>query len=79
MSLSSLKTHPNVEELELYFVLTDEIQGAIFTKDLIPNGSQIKVTNSNLDNYIERRISEIVDQYRMFVNELKAGLFSVRI
>jgi len=51
----------------------------IISEDLILDGSKIKVTHNNLDEYIKKRIEYITFFYKPFINEMKNGLFSVII
>ena len=43
----------DASQLDLDFTVNENIFGHISVKDLIPNGSQIPVTNDNKDQYIE--------------------------
>jgi hypothetical protein len=44
-----------VEDLELYFVVQYEHFGKMVHDELIPNGSNVQVTQDNLDEYIIKR------------------------
>lgn len=72
-----LKKRTIISDLEMYFVIDYEADGKIYSENLISNGSNILLTNHNLDLYIERRIQYILNQNKVFVCELQAGLFSV--
>ncbi len=74
----------NVEDLELYFSVEFELLGKIVQDELIPNGSNIRVTNKNLHEYIKKRlnnslfrIEHIQHKDKIFIHEIKSGLFSV--
>lgn len=59
--LISLKTYQgNVEDLSLNFTVTDEEFGVSLTRELIPNGANIPVTNLNRMEYIYR-----ISHYRL--------------
>ena len=66
-----------ISDLGMYFVVNYEADGKIYSDDLISNGSNVPLTNFNLDLYIEKRIEFILKQNLAFIIELKNGLFSV--
>jgi hypothetical protein len=43
----------------------------------VDNGSNIPVTNCN--DYFEKRIEFLIKRYKPFIEEIKKGLFRVRI
>lgn len=49
----------------------------MFTQELVKNGSNIKVTDKNLDFYIQQRLLCLVLNQIIFIDEMKKGLFSV--
>ncbi len=51
----------------------------IISEDLIPGGSNIKVTSKNIEKYITKRIEHIIRTQNPFINEMKNGLLSVRL
>jgi hypothetical protein len=61
----------------MFFVADYEIDGVVYSDELISNGSNIPVTNNNLDKFVEKKIQYIVKQHTPYLLELKAGLFSV--
>lgn len=61
----------------MFFVVNYEVDGVVYTDELISNGINIPLTNYNLDKYIERRIQYIINHHSPYLLELKSGLFSV--
>jgi hypothetical protein len=53
------KSGDSIDELEIYFCLEVEVEvegeNKVIIEELIPNGSNIKVTKENLDEYIDKR------------------------
>lgn len=68
-----------VSELGIYFEVQVEIQGKVHTDELVKNGSEVLVTNENLDDYIKKRIGIMQLKDKMYVNEIKSGIFSVSL
>jgi len=60
LSLIELQRRQGIEEFGMYFVVNYEIDGEIYSDDLIPDGSNIIVNNNNLDLYINKRIEYII-------------------
>lgn len=58
-SLQNLLSCDNVEEADLTFSVTSFVNGAYTDIDLIPNGSKIKVTQSNVEAYVNRMMNWI--------------------
>jgi hypothetical protein len=74
----------NLESLEIYFIIQYEKDGTLLTDELIPDGNNIKLTSENLEDYILKmyfivlyRIEYYQLKDRVFINEIKKGLFSV--
>ncbi|XP_077988397.1 E3 ubiquitin-protein ligase NEDD4-like isoform X2 [Glandiceps talaboti] len=72
---NSLKwiTENDPEDLELTFCVDEELFGQTLTKDLIPDGTNIKVTNDNKKKYIElviewRFVSRVQNQMAAFMD-----------
>ena len=53
-SLRWMKDNNNIEDLQQPFTYEVEVMGQIFTRELIPNGSNIIVTEDNKDTFITR-------------------------
>lgn len=66
-----------IGELSLYFAVEYNVDGILLSDDLVPDGGNTPVTNSNLDDYIHKRIQHMVQKNKLFVNEIKTGIFSV--
>ena len=62
---------------ELYFNLDIEKDGKITTYNLIENGENIQVTNKNIDLYIEKRISFLVNSQIPGIESIKKGIKKV--
>jgi hypothetical protein len=76
--LSKLKAYKeSLEDFEIYFCVEYECGGKIVSEELVPNGSNIKVTQHNLDDYITKRIEYVKNKDKPFINEIKTGLFSM--
>ena len=85
-SLLELKKIENIEELELYFLINYEIEGVMYSEELIENGGNIQVKNDNLDQYIEerykfikKRIEHLIKKDIPYYNEFRTGFLSVKI
>jgi hypothetical protein len=48
------KERDNLDSLEIYFIVQYEKDGKLMTDELVPDGSNIKVTAENLDDYITK-------------------------
>lgn len=77
-SLNKIFDYEKIEELELYYTVQYEASdGSIVTKELIEGGEDIQVTNENIEDYISLRVERIVYYQKMFVNEIKNGLYEI--
>jgi hypothetical protein len=73
-----MKKLENVEDLCIHYVVEfRDSQGSLIKDELIENGSNILVRDVN--DYIKRRIEYIIKKQQPFVNEIKEGLFKVKI
>jgi hypothetical protein len=61
----------------LYFVVQYNLEDKLVSDELIPDGSNILVTNNNIDEYILKRIDHIQLKDKLFINEIKSGLYSI--
>lgn len=78
-SLQKLKKmNPSlIPDLCMYYVYEYKDENdKLCSEDIIPNGSNILVTDIN--DYIEKRLNFMLSKYRIFVNQIKLGLFEVR-
>jgi hypothetical protein len=77
-SLKELKKIQNVENLCLYYVVEykDE-KGNLISDEIIKNGANRIVTD--IEDFIQRRIEYIEKKNKIYVNEIKNGLFNVLI
>jgi E3 ubiquitin-protein ligase NEDD4 len=77
-SLQKLLAVEDVSDMCLNFTTTEEIMGTHDEKELVEGGSQIKVTNGNLSDFVEANV-----KYRFFnrtmlqLTELLLGFFDV--
>ena len=55
------KNEENLNDLEMYFCIDEKINGKIKTIELIKNGNKIKVSNENLNEYINARINYLIE------------------
>ena len=76
-SLKELSKLERISELGLYFSIQDEVDGVLVTEELIPGGNNELVTNLNYDLFIQKRIEHLILKYKMYINEIKTGIFSV--
>ena len=80
LSLSELKKiDPQcLTDLCLYYVVEyNDENGELVSDELIPGGKDILV--NNIDDYIDKRINYMIRKNKIFIDELKNALFSVRI
>ena len=75
--LKDISLNGDIELYELYFNLDIEKDGKITTYNLIENGENIQVTNKNLDLYIEKRISFLVNSQIPGIESIKKGIKKV--
>jgi hypothetical protein len=76
--LSWLRTENaiNVEDLSIDFTVTYESHGLKCTYDLLPNGSQLNVTNENKEEYLELRFRHrILDSVKPQLECLLRGFY----
>jgi hypothetical protein len=76
-SLKAIKESKEINEMELYFSVQNMIDGKVVEEELIPNGLNTKVTNENVDFFIQKKIDFIVYKTKVFVDEIKKGFNSV--
>jgi hypothetical protein len=69
----------NLSDLGLYFVVQSKFGEKIVSDELVKNGTNIQVSKSNLNEYISKRLEYIQQKDKIFINEMKSGIFSVRI
>jgi hypothetical protein len=74
-----LKKVERVEDLGLYFVVQYKIDDKLVSDELIENGSEILVMSSTLDNYIQKRIEHLQQKDKIFIHEIKSGIYSVTL
>mmetsp|Transcript_12724 Transcript_12724/g.16608 ORF Transcript_12724/g.16608 Transcript_12724/m.16608 type:complete len:804 (+) Transcript_12724:296-2707(+) len=68
----------DVEDLCLDFSISETCLGVVTTKELIPDGAEIVVTNNNLDEYIEAVIKYyLMERTRPQMTELMLGFYDV--
>ena len=65
------------EEMNMFFEVTTLVKGNLVNKELIKDGSKIKITESNIDYFIEKRMDFILNHQRPYINNLKSSLFKV--
>ena len=75
--IKDISLKEDIELYELYFNLDIEKDGKITTYNLIENGENIQVTNKNLDLYIEKRISFLVNSQIPGIESIKKGIKKV--
>ena len=55
-SLQELQNYKDdLNDLEIYFVVNYKKNEIVYTEELIENGSEIKVTKQNLNQFIEKK------------------------
>ena len=60
-NLINFSEKENLNNLEMFFCIDEKINGKIITKELIKNGKKIKVTNNNLNEFINARINYLIN------------------
>jgi len=76
-SLLSLDLDSN-EVCECYFSYEEEHFGSVVTKELVPNGKQIRVTEQNKGDYVKRLCSmKMTDGIQPQITAFLAGLYSL--
>ena len=74
--LPELKKTKNIEDLFLFYIVEyRDDKGNLITDELKPNGSNEQVLDIN--DYIIKRIAYMVSKNKIFVNQIKNGLFKV--
>ena len=68
----------DIKDLFLDFSVREECMGVATTKDLIPGGAEINVTNDNLTEYVDAIIKyQLLERTRPQVTELILGFYDV--
>lgn len=76
-SLNELKKTENVEDFYLFYVCEyRDDKGNLVTEELKKNGSNEIVKDIN--DYIKKRLDYMVAKNKIFVNEIKNGIFKVK-
>jgi len=76
-SLEALKKVVCFEELELYFVVNYEKNNTLFAEELAIKGSKMKVSNNNIDLFIDKKIEFLYKRFLPFFNEMRKGFYSI--
>ena len=75
--IKDISLNGDIELYELYFNLDIEKDGKITSYNLIENGENIQVTNKNINLYIEKRISFLVNSQIPGIESIKKGISKV--